>query len=135
MSAVRHRARLDVSHPRRRHPRAVRRPQFRNPASALPVGRLSPRRAPFMIPRFSHALRSLKRAPLFSVTVILALTIGLGSAAAIFAIVNGVLLRPLPYGHPDRLVGVWHDMPSLSMHHAPQTPGTYFTYKRLAKSL
>ena len=88
-----------------------------------------------MVPRFSHAFRSLKRAPLFSVTVILALTIGLGSAAAIFAIVNGVLLRPLPYGHPDRLVGAWHDMPSLSMHHAPQTPGTYLTYKKLAKSL
>ena len=72
-----------------------------------------------MIPRFSHAFRSLKRAPLFTITVILALTIGLGSAAAIFAIVNGVLLRPLPYGHPDRLVGAWHDMPALSMHHAP----------------
>lgn len=88
-----------------------------------------------MTVRLSHAVRSLQRSPLFSVTVILALTIGLGSAAAIFAIVNGVLLRPLPFGHPDRLVGAWHDMPALSMHHAPQTPGTYFTYQRFAKSL
>ena len=87
-----------------------------------------------MIPRFSHAFRSLTRAPLFSITVILALTIGLGAAAAIFAIVNGVLLRPLPYGHSDRLVGAWFDMPLLSMHHAPQTAGTYFTYKKFAKS-
>src|SRR5512142_3207549 len=112
MSAVRHRARLDVSHPRRRQsesrpPSAVQKPSL-CPSRKAPE---STRRAPFMIPRFSHALRSLKRAPLFSVTVILALAIGLGSAAAIFAIVNGVLLRPLPYGHPDRLVGVWHDMP------------------------
>jgi predicted permease len=84
--------------------------------------------------RLSYAFRSLKRTPLFSATVVVALTIGLGSAAAIFAIVNGVLLRPLPYGHPDRLVGAWHDMPVLSMHHAPQTAGTYFTYKKLAKS-
>ena len=88
-----------------------------------------------MTVRLSHAFRSLQRSPLFSVTVILALTIGLGSAAAIFAIVDGVLLRPLPFGHPDRLVGAWHDMPSLSMHHAPQTPGTYFTYQKFAKSL
>ena len=88
-----------------------------------------------MTVRLSHVVRSLQRSPLFSVTVILALTIGLGSAAAIFAIVNGVLLRPLPFGHPDRLVGAWHDMPALSMHHAPQTPGTYFTYQRFAKSL
>ncbi|HTJ22061.1 MAG TPA: ABC transporter permease, partial [Gemmatimonadaceae bacterium] len=87
-----------------------------------------------MTVRLSHAFRSLERSPLFSATVIIALTIGLGSAAAIFAIVNGVLLRPLPYGHPDRLVGAWHDMPALSMHHAPQTAGTFFTYKKFAKS-
>ncbi len=83
----------------------------------------------------NYAWRSLRRAPLFSVTVILALTIGIGSAAAIFAIVNGVLLRPLPFGHPEQLVGAWHDLPPLSLFHAEQTPGTYLTYKRFARSL
>ena len=85
--------------------------------------------------RLSYALRSLRRAPLFSVTVVLALTIGIGSAAAIFAIVNGVLLRPLPFGHPDQLVGAWHDMPALSLIHAEQTPGTYFAYRKFAHSI
>jgi len=85
--------------------------------------------------RFSYAGRSLRRAPLFSITVVLALSIGIGSAAAIFAIVNGVLLRPLPFGHPEQLVGAWHDMPPLSLFHAEQTPGTYLTYKRFAHSL
>ena len=85
--------------------------------------------------RLAYAWRTLRRAPLFSVTVVIAFTIGIGSAAAIFAIVNGVLLRPLPFGHPDRLVAAWHDMPAISMDRAPQTPGTFFTYRRFAKSL
>src|SRR5215212_7263546 len=85
--------------------------------------------------RLSYAWRSLRRAPLFSVTVVLALTVGIGSAAAIFAIVNGVLLRPLPYGHADRLVGAWHDMPPISLIHAQQTPGTYRTYKKFSTTL
>src|SRR5215208_6116647 len=80
--------------------------------------------------RLSYAWRSLQRAPLFSVTVVLALTIGIGSSAAIFAIVNGVLLRPLPYGHPDRLVGAWHDLAPISLMHAQQTAGTFRTYKQ-----
>ena len=85
--------------------------------------------------RLSYAWRSLRRAPLFSITVILALTIGIGSAAAIFAIVNGVLLRPLPFGRPEQLVAAWHDLPPLSLFHAEQTPGTYMTYKKFAHSL
>ncbi|HEX8941518.1 MAG TPA: ABC transporter permease [Gemmatimonadaceae bacterium] len=85
--------------------------------------------------RLSYAWRSLRRAPLFSVTVVLALTLGIGSAAAIFAIVNAVLLRPLPYGHPDRLVGAWHDLPPISLMHANQTPGTYRTYKKFATTI
>jgi predicted permease len=88
-----------------------------------------------MLQRLSYAWRSLRRAPLFSVTVVLALTLGLGSASAIFAIVNAVLLRPLPYGHPDRLVGAWHDLPPVSLTHARQTPGTYRTYKRFATTI
>jgi len=85
--------------------------------------------------RLSYAWRSLRRAPLFSVTVVLALTLGIGSAAAIFAIINAVLLRPLPYGHPDRLVGAWHDLPPLSLLHATQTAGTYRTYKKFATTI
>jgi predicted permease len=82
-----------------------------------------------------HALRSLRRTPVFTATATLTLVIGIGSVTAIFALLNGVLLRPLPYGHPDRLVGAWHDMPPLSMTHAMQTSGTYLTYKKLARSI
>ena len=82
-----------------------------------------------------YAWRTLRRAPVFSAAVVLTLTVGIGAAAAIFTLVNAVLLRPLPYGHPKQLVGAWHDLPPLSMTHAQQTLGTYFTYKRFAHSI
>jgi predicted permease len=83
----------------------------------------------------THAWRSLRRTPLFSASVVLTLTVGIGAAAAIFAVVNAVLIRPLPYGHPDRLVGVWNDMPAVSLMHAQQTSGIYATYKRYARTI
>ena len=81
------------------------------------------------------AWRSLRRAPAFTVAASATLVLGIGAAVAIFALVNGVLLRPLPYGEPDRLVGAWHDMPGVSMKKAPQTVGIYYTYKELARSI
>jgi len=83
----------------------------------------------------SYLWRSLRRAPLFAATVVLTLTIGIGSAAAIFAVVNAVLLRPLPYREPERLVGIWHDLPPISLLHAQQTAGIHFTYKRHAQTV
>ena len=83
----------------------------------------------------SHACRALVRAPLFSFSVILTLTIGIGSAAAIFAVVNAVLLQPLPYAHPERLVGVWFDMAPINLVHAQQTSATFFTFRRFAHTI
>jgi putative ABC transport system permease protein len=83
----------------------------------------------------TYACRSLARAPLFSVAVILTLTIGIGAASAIFAVVNAVLLRPLPYEQPDRLVGAWLDMAPINLSHVQQTAGTYRTFKRFAHSI
>ena len=54
----------------------------------------------------AHALRSLKRTPGFTLAVILTLLLGLAAVGSMFAIVYGVLLAPLPYAQPDRLVSV-----------------------------
>ena len=81
------------------------------------------------------AWRSLRRNPAFSLTASLTLIIGIGAAVAIFALVNGVLLRPLPYGEPERLVGVYHDLSVVGLPRGNQTSAMYFTYKKLARSL
>src|SRR5688572_18764629 len=81
------------------------------------------------------ASRSLRRTPAFTVSAVLTLVIGLGASVAIFAVINGVLLRPLPYGDPARLVGVWHALPGVNIEKGNQTSGTYFTYKRFGRSI
>jgi len=55
--------------------------------------------------RFSF--RSLRRSPGFSLAAVLTLALGIGSAAAIFSVANGVLLKPLPWGDPDGVVTLW----------------------------
>jgi predicted permease len=56
---------------------------------------------------FAFSLRMIRRRPGFSLTVIAILALGLGANTAIFSLVNGVLLRPLPFAHPERLVALF----------------------------
>src|SRR5262245_34441251 len=56
---------------------------------------------------FRYALRVLRRNPWFSVASVLTFALGIGSTTAIYSVVHGVLLRPLPYADPERLVAVW----------------------------
>jgi putative ABC transport system permease protein len=53
------------------------------------------------------AVRSFLRAPRFTVPAVLALALGIGATSAIFSVVRGVLLEPLPYRDPDRIVSIW----------------------------
>ena len=62
----------------------------------------------------SHAVRSLLREPGFTVPAVLMLGLGLGATSAMFSLVNGILLKPLPYAQPDRLVSIREVIPAMA---------------------
>lgn len=71
------------------------------------------------------AYRQLRRTPLFALLLVLTLSLGIGGTTAIFSLVEGILLRPLPFNHPDRLVllgdhlGIQPAFPSLLVRSEP----------------
>jgi putative ABC transport system permease protein len=79
-----------------------------------------------------HAARSLRRSPGFTVAAVLTLALGIGANAAIFSVLDAVVLRPLPYRDPERLVGVWNswtDTPRATL-----SSLEYFDYREQLRS-
>jgi putative ABC transport system permease protein len=54
----------------------------------------------------TFAVRQFRRSPGFAVTAVLTLALGVGATTAIFSLIDGILLRPLPFPHADRLVAI-----------------------------
>ncbi len=72
----------------------------------------------------------LRRSPAFSAVTILTFALGIGATTAVFSVINGVLLKPLPFDHPQELVGVWHSAAGWGVSRwMPQSAATYFTYR------
>src|SRR5499427_4720143 len=76
-----------------------------------------------------HSVRTLLKSPTFAIAAILSLAIGIGATAVVFSIANALLLRPLPYQDPDRLVILWNRSPGLSITQDWFSTAQYFDIK------
>jgi hypothetical protein len=79
-------------------------------------------------------LRRLARAPVFSGIAILTLALGIGANTAIFSVIQGILLKPLPYPRSDELVAIEHAAPGINMPSAGAAPFLYFTYREQGRT-
>lgn len=86
---------------------------------------------------FRYALRSFRRSPSFTVAAILTLALGIGATAAIYSVVDGVLLRPIPFANADRVAMLWETDRNSGTTHEPSSIPDYedFTARSQAFAL
>jgi predicted permease len=83
--------------------------------------------------RWRHVLRHLAAMPLFTGMAVLTLALGIGANTAIFSVISGVLLKPLPYPRSEALVALDHAAPGFDIPRAGAAPFLYFTYREEAR--
>jgi predicted permease len=81
-----------------------------------------------------QVLRRLGRAPMFTVITLITLAAGVGANTVVFSVLEGVLLKPLPYPHSEELVGVWHTAPGINIPELNMSPSNYFIYREQGHS-
>lgn len=82
----------------------------------------------FMRMEVRQAVRFLRLRPAFSGTIVLTIALAIAATTVAFAVVNGVLLRPLPYGQPDRLANVWKHTLARGNDHNVASPANFITW-------
>jgi predicted permease len=76
-----------------------------------------------------YAARRLGRSPGFTIAATLTLALGIGASAALFTVIDAVLLKPLPFPHADRVVSLMHSAPGINLRALRMSPSFYFTYR------
>ena len=79
--------------------------------------------------QLKHLLRRLLRAPMFTIVTLITIGIGVGANTAIFSVINGILLKPLPYAEAERLVSVGFSCPNLNMPEMSLAPADFFNFR------
>ena len=75
------------------------------------------------------AVRRLLSRPGFTTACVLTLALGIGASTSIFSVIEGVLLKPLPYPHSEQLVELQHTAPGINIAHLSMAPSLYYTYR------
>jgi predicted permease len=83
---------------------------------------------------FRYALRTLAARPMLTVVIVLSLGIGIGANSAIFSVVNALLLNPLPYPQPQRLVNIWIQSPGIGILRDWPSPGQFDDLRKETRS-
>ena len=81
-----------------------------------------------------YAIRLLRSSPLFTITIVLTLVIGIGATTAIFSVVNAILLRPLPFAEPDRLMQVAEKNDTLNLPAFGASALNYLSWKEQTRT-
>ncbi len=81
------------------------------------------------------SLRGLWKSYGFSLVVVLTLAVGIGANTAIFSPVNGILLEPLPFEEPERLVAIWNTLPGVGIEKFSTSAAIHFTYEEQSETL
>ena len=82
-----------------------------------------------MLSELGYSVRSLSRSPFFTLSATMTLALGIGANAAVFSVVEAVLLRPLPYAEPDRLVRIWETNPAQGIERGHVSPGSFVDWR------
>jgi predicted permease len=81
-----------------------------------------------------YGFRMLRKNPLFATLAILTLTLGIGASTAMFSVVNGVLLVPLPFPQPERLVEIWDSKPDAGWAQSSLTHANFWDTRDMARA-